>query len=49
MLEKSYASPDFPNYWLKISQSGLTNIVSHLKLLGFQDVYMAYFGKFSWL
>ena len=31
---------DFLDFWPKISQSGLTNIFSHLKLLVFQDIYM---------
>lgn len=38
--EKLQIFPDFPDFWPKLSQSGLTNIFSHLKLLGFQDIYM---------
>ena len=45
--------PDSPDFLPKISQSGLTNIFSHLKLLGFQDILMwhilAKFHGFRWL
>ena len=38
--EKLQIFTDFPNFWPEISQSGLTNKVLNLKLLGFQDIYI---------
>ena len=40
MKKKTLIFPDFSDFWPSFSQSGITNIFSHLALVSFQDIHM---------